>query len=62
MSERDVQVRIQYGDLTVLINEEGVSHSPDVLDDLVTRALATFKESWAFVSADDEPAADDVDG
>ena len=44
MSERDMQVRIVYGDLTILLNSEGVSHSPDVLDDLTTRAVAMFGE------------------
>jgi len=66
MSDRDVQVRIVFGELTVLLNEEGVSHSPDVLDDLCSRALSLFKEALketnTYEDADDaedaEPSTD----
>lgn len=58
MSERDIQVRIGFGDYFVLINEEGVAHSTEVLDDLVSRALTLFREGW---SAIPELADDDAD-
>ena len=60
MSDRDVQVRIVFGDLTVLLNEEGVSHSPDVLDDLCSRALTLFKDAFKETNAY-EDAHDDED-
>lgn len=62
-TDRDVQVRISFGALTVLINEEGVSHSTDVLDDLCTRTLGLFKEALKDTSifGDDEDAEADAD-
>jgi hypothetical protein len=63
MSDRDVQVRISFGALTVLINEEGVSHSPDVLDDLCSRTLSLFKDALKDTSIfdDDDAEADTSD-
>ena len=59
MSGRDVQIRIGYGDVLVLVNTEG-GYQPDVIDDLCTRAVAMFREVWAEVrddyESDDETA------
>ena len=59
MSDRDIQVRLGFGDFFVLINEEGVAHSTDVLDDLVSRALTLFRDGWAAIPEMVEQLADD---
>lgn len=58
---RDVQVRMGYGEFFVLINEEGVAHSPDVLDDLCKRALTLFREGWAAIPEIAEQLTEDAD-
>lgn len=63
---RDTWVQIRHGDLSVTLCSEGVSHSPDVAADLVTRALAGFREAFELLVEDDyeddeaEPADDDA--
>lgn len=52
MSEsRDILIRIEYNGLAVVLNEEGVAHSTDVLDDMCKRAVDLFVECLAQVEA-----------
>lgn len=71
MSDKDMAVRMMYGELRVDIVAEGVSYSSDVADDMVNNCLRAFRELWTIagdyaVEAADEddadveaPAADD---
>lgn len=65
MSGRDIQIRIGVADsLYILIDEQGVAHSPEVLDDMMTRAVKAFREVWPDVAdfeieSEDEAATPD---
>lgn len=61
MSDRDLNVRLSFGDFVAFVNAEGVSYAPDALDDMAKRCLELFREGYAVVRADmvdldDEPA------
>ena len=59
MSDRDIQVRLGFGDFFVLINAEGVSYAPDALDDMAKRCLEMFRDGYAIVRADMIATEDD---
>lgn len=46
---RDLHVRVSYGELLVHLTAEGVSYSPDALDDMRSTALQAFSEAWRLV-------------
>ena len=46
---RDLHVRVSYGELQVHLTAEGVSYSPDALDDMKSKALQAFTEAWRLV-------------
>lgn len=46
---RDMHVRVSYGELAVQFTAEGVSYSPDALDDMKRRAVQAFTEAWELI-------------
>lgn len=64
---RDMHVRLQYADITVVLVAEGVSYSPDALSDMSNRAVNMLAESLlligpyerSLVGADDEDDDDE---
>jgi len=58
MSGRDIQIRLSYGDLMLLVNTEA-GYQPDVVDDLFRRGLAGFKEMYETVRDDFDDTDDD---
>ena len=59
VSDRDLNVRISFGDFVAFVNAEGVSYAPDALDDMAKRCLEMFREGYAIVRADMVDLADD---
>lgn len=46
---RDLHVRVEYGELMVHLVAEGVSYSPDALDDMKSKAVQAFTDAWKVV-------------
>lgn len=61
MSERDLNVRLSFGDFCAHINAEGVSYAPDALDDMMKRCVEMFRDGYAVVRADMVAGDDDED-
>lgn len=61
MSDRDLNVRLAFGDFVAFVNAEGVSYAPDALDDMAKRCLELFREGYAVVRADMVDLDDDAD-
>ena len=61
MSDRDLNVRLSFGDFVAFVNAEGVSYAPDALDDMAKRCLELFREGYAVVRADMVDLDDDAD-
>lgn len=58
----DMLVRVEYGDLVVIVNAENTSWSGEVMRDLVNRALDGLERGLAITAAYDVIDADDDDG
>lgn len=59
MSDRDLNVRMSFGDFVAFVNAEGVSYAPDALDDMAKRCLEMFRDGYAIVRADMIATEDD---
>lgn len=61
MSDRDLNVRLSFGDFVAFVNAEGVSYAPDALDDMTKRCLEMFRDGYAIVRADMVDLSDEED-
>jgi len=66
---REITLSIACGEMQVTLNAEGVSWSPDVASDMVTRAVQAFREVWEIAGefavadeSDETASADEAAG
>ncbi len=50
---RDMSVRVGHGETCVVVTAEGVSYSPDALNDMLTQAVSAFRDVLAEVEGYD---------
>lgn len=57
----DMLVRVEYGDLCLVVNVENVAWSGEVMRDMIARALDGLERGLAITSAYEVTEADDAD-